>query len=349
MKSLIGIIAKNMKSFFTNPIDDGEAPKNLTTVWEFIAEEIPWLVPAIISACEQWLPDDKKKYAWIVSIALLLFSVLFRYWQKRHGTPKTKVSRKKKISIRVVALMLALIICCGSYFGKTSEVPPQTEVTTPTEVTAVDEDIYGWDEIKTAMPGQTIYFGEYTQHTWTDDKQEIAWLVLAREDGKLLLMSKYCLDCKQYNESGEACTWETSSIRSWLNNSFLVEAFDTYEQARIATTSVGAHANPEIDSSYAGNKTDDKIFLLSIEELTYYFKTPEERQAFPTEIAVHNGAGYDRDIEGGPCWWWLRTPGQDNSRATDVKSGGAINYEGYGVASRNFSVRPALWLDVSDD
>ena len=228
----------------------------------------------------------------------------------------------------------------------TTENPPQTESAIPTEGT---DDISDWDKIKDAIPGQTIYFGEYVQHTWTDDKQEIAWLVLARDDNKLLLLSKYCLDCKQYNESGEACTWETSSIRKWLNEDFVMESFDDQELERIAITQVKAEGNPEVVSAYAGKSTDDKIFLLSIEELAYYFKTAEERQAFPTEIAVRNGAGYDRDIAGGPCWWWLRTPGLDNSHAADVKSGGAINYEGYDVASRNFSVRPALWLDLGAD
>lgn len=241
------------------------------------------------------------------------------------------------------------MICCRSCFGKSTEKPPQNEPTTPTISTEVTGEIFGWEEIADAKPEDTIYFGEYWQSKWSEGKQKIAWLVLEKENDRLLVVSKQCLDCKQYNESGKACTWETSSVRTWLNKDFMIEAFNAYEQARIATTYVGVHENPEVDSAYAGNNTEDKIFLLSIEELAHYLKSAEERMAFPTEYARLNGAGFDRDIEGGPCWWWLRTPGQDNSHATDVKSGGAINYQGYDVASRNFSVRPALWLDLSAD
>ena len=349
MKELIDLFVKWFNGISSTPVQDGGNSGKSNEDMKFISEEMPWVVSAIIAAFALWLPEDMKKYAMFASLVIIFLAVLFRYYQHKHGNSNTNKNRKIGMSIRAVALILVVLICGRSCFGKATENPPQTEPTAQTIPTTVNGEIFGWDEIVDAKPGDTIYFGEYRQSNWTEDKQKIAWLVLEKENDRLLLVSKQGLDCKQYNESGEACTWETSSIRAWLNKDFMFEAFDTHEQARIVSTSVGAHGNPEVDSAYAGNNTDDWIFLLSIEEVMHYFKTAEERQAFPTEFAILNGSGYDRDIEGGPCWWWLRTPGQDNSRAADVKSGGAINYEGYGVASRNFSVRPALWLDVSDD
>lgn len=315
-----------------------EVGKWLNNVLKFLYEEIPWVIPSIISvlgaiAGEQWIPDNMKKFARSAPFAILLVSVLFRYYQKKHGKSESRGSSRKKISVKVLALALAVVIPCLSYFSKISKDPQQ-------------DDVFGWDEIKNAKPGDTIYFGEYRQSSWTDDKQKIEWCVLEKENDRLLILSKRCLDCKQYNESGEACTWETSSIRKWLNEEFIMESFDRQEQAKIATTHIEADGNPYFDSAYTGSNTDDKIFLLSIKELTSYFRTAEERKAFPTEYALSNGAGYDHDIDGGPCWWWLRTPGEHNGCAADVRSGGAINYEGYDVFSSNFSVRPALWLDL---
>lgn len=47
----------------------------------------------------------------------------------------------------------------------------------------------------------TIKFGKYPQDSRDkDDKQDIEWIVLDRKDGKALLLSKYILDCKKYDD-----------------------------------------------------------------------------------------------------------------------------------------------------
>ena len=44
----------------------------------------------------------------------------------------------------------------------------------------------------------------------------------------------------------------------------------------------------------------------------------------------------------GPCWWWLRSPGNNDNNAANVNNDGAVNYNGNNVNNDNNGVRPAL-------
>ena len=48
--------------------------------------------------------------------------------------------------------------------------------------------------------GSSVYFGSYEQDNDTEDGAEpIEWLVLAVDNDKALLLSRYALDCQPYN------------------------------------------------------------------------------------------------------------------------------------------------------
>ena len=80
--------------------------------------------------------------------------------------------------------------------------------------------------LKTAEVGDFIAFGKYEQdNDTTNGKEDIVWTVLEIKDGKALIMSAYCLDNKQYNTSKAYVTWETCTLRKWLNNDFINAAF----------------------------------------------------------------------------------------------------------------------------
>ena len=70
----------------------------------------------------------------------------------------------------------------------------------------------------------------------------------------------------EFNNKLSSTTWEKSLIRQWLNNDFINNTFNTEEYGHIQTTRVKT-----IDGVYnnvnGGNATDDKIFLLSVEEI----------------------------------------------------------------------------------
>lgn len=200
------------------------------------------------------------------------------------------------------------------------------------------------DQLKNIKVGSHINFGTYEQDNNTSNgKEDVEWLVLEVKDGKALVISKYALDCKQYNTSYTDVTWETCTLRKWLNNDFIDAAFSADEKAMIPTVTVSADKNPEY-STNPGNATQDQVFLLSITEANKYFSSDSARQCEPTDFAVANGAW---ESDSGNCWWWLRSPGDTQYAAADVYYDGDVYEHGYGVSNDSNAVRPALWIDLN--
>ena len=203
---------------------------------------------------------------------------------------------------------------------------------------------YKVEKLKIAEVGDIVYFGAYEQDNDTSNgKEDIEWIVLAKENGKALVISKYALDCQQYNTSCTYVTWENCSLRKWMNGTFLNNAFSAGEQAQIQNTNVSADKNPKY-STNLGNATTDKVFLLSITEVEKYFSSDNARQCKPTKYAVANGPYVNGD--NGNCVWWLRSPGGTQRSAADVGNGGSVYYGGYPVDNVNIAVRPALWINL---
>ena len=195
-----------------------------------------------------------------------------------------------------------------------------------------------------AKPGDTVFFGAYEQDNNTSNgKEDVEWLVLEVKDGKALVVSKYALDCKQYNTSNTDVTWETCTLRKWLNNDFINAAFSSYEKAMIPTVTVSADENPDY-STNPGNATQDQVFLLSITEANKYFGSDSARQCMPTDYAFANGA-YVNSVNGN-CWWWLRSPGVTQDSAAYVHSSGDVYEPGSDVDIGTSAVRPAMWISI---
>lgn len=169
--------------------------------------------------------------------------------------------------------------------------------------------------------GDTLTFGHYDQDDNAGNGAEaIEWIVLVNDNGHCTMISKYGLDAKPYNTEEADVTWETCTLRKWLNGDFLNAAFTAEEQAMLETVTVTADENPQSDVN-PGNDTQDRVFLLSIEELNKYLTSDEVRVCTPTDTAVENGIcvwedDYDTGID--TCWWWLRTPGNASNYAADV-------------------------------
>ena len=203
--------------------------------------------------------------------------------------------------------------------------------------------------LSTAKVGDKVTYGTYEQDNDTSNgKEDIEWLILAKEGNKLLLVSDRALDCQPYNESYDDVTWETCSLRKWLNTTFLNEAFSTEEQAIIQSTNVSADANP-LSAQTPGKATTDQVFLLSINEVNKYFTSDEKQMCIPTAYAIANGA-YTSDsyTKGGTatCRWWLRSPGRPRNNADAVYFGGGVGDGGYDVDHGRVCVRPAIWIDL---
>ncbi|MDR3277844.1 MAG: DUF6273 domain-containing protein, partial [Oscillospiraceae bacterium] len=127
-----------------------------------------------------------------------------------------------------------------------------------------------------------------------------------------------------------SCTWETSDIRKWLNGSFYSGAFSGGEKRGIAETTISNPYNAEWGTD-GGNKTSDKVFLLSLDEAERYFSNDGDR-----------AANYGND----GAWWWLRSPGAYVSGAAGVVGGGIVYDSGNYVFGYYGGVRPALYINL---
>ena len=201
------------------------------------------------------------------------------------------------------------------------------------------------DSLKNAKVGDYINFGSYEQDNNTDNgKEDIEWLVLEVKDERALVISKYALDYKPYNTFYTDVTWETCTLRKWLNNDFINAAFSTDEKAMIPTVTVSADKNPEF-STNPGNATQDQIFLLSITEVNKYFSSDSARKFKPTDYAVAHGVY--AHFSNGNCWWLLRSSGFSQGRAACVDYNGCIIEAGNHVHNSPDGFRPALWIDLN--
>ena len=207
-----------------------------------------------------------------------------------------------------------------------------------------------WNVIKNIKVGGTYKFGTYEQDNNTSNgKEDIEWLILAKEEDKLLLISDKALDRQPYNESNVDITWETCSLRKWMNTTFFNEAFSAEEQTRIQSTNVSADKNPQYDTD-PGKATTDKVFLLSTSEVNMYLTYYEERQSVPTDYAIAKGAYKNTEsiyVKDGAvtCSWWLRTPGYAQNNARIVCQDGYDLPNGIFV-NNSIGVRPAIWISL---
>lgn len=195
------------------------------------------------------------------------------------------------------------------------------------------EQVHLEEEKKRHSPklGDSLYFGSYWQDNDTANKKKpIEWIVLDRQNDKLLLVSKYAVDCMPYNKSYTSTTWEQCTLRAWLNVTFLKIAFSSTEISKIVTM----------------GKLEEKVFVLSIAETEKYFPDKQLRLCLPTAYAIKQGAL--RDNKNGNCWWWLRSSGIDDSDAANVNNNGEIDYDGLPVDCDMYSVRPAIWVTFNE-
>ena len=250
----------------------------------------------------------------------------------------------------------------------------ETEKTTVSETDSVELPILDSD-------GNHVVFGHYEQDgTLNNGTEPIEWDVISEKDGKVLLISSYVLDSQPYNIERENVTWETCSLRKWLNNEFYNSAFAGAEQEIILTASL-INAGNTYYGTQGGNDTRDKIFCLSADELSEYYANAGVYNGDgiyaqcsyspsyiiqPTQYAIDQGLwhtvieddryhrnsifyGYYTDdmlgIDG--SYWWLRTPGSTNENACFVQFDGSAGMGSeFNVDAGNVGVRPAMWINA---
>ncbi len=223
-----------------------------------------------------------------------------------------------------------------------------------------------------------IVFGAYEQDgDESNGPEPIEWEVLEENGNGIFLVSRYVLDAQPYNTKQTDVTWESCTLRSWLNGKFMNKAFTPLEQVLIQNTNIANPDNP-INGILGGNDTKDKIFLLSVDEIISYteFNSWHEELQYgysmdqiitATEYAKQQGTycyvimDYDYSDDYGEnlvlenyspdcigregVSWWLRSSGGKTIGARGVNYFGNVGwYCSYGLNVDSGGVRPALYI-----
>ena len=239
---------------------------------------------------------------------------------------------KKLKSITAVGCALC-IAAVGAFTGCSNNKngsEPVEAVTADTKTVAPDVQV-----------GTYVTIGSYEQdNDLTNGKEDIEWLVLAREDNKALLISKYALDVQPYSQHITEVPWENSFMRKWLNDTFLNEAFSLDEQDSIIMSTVTADENP-LHKLSQGNDTEDKVFLLSAAEAYEYFETDSARVCEMTDYCYAQSPNLTR-LPG----WWLRSLNAAHVAAVIDPYKGSVQIGGDYVTAISPNIRPSIWIDL---
>ncbi len=201
--------------------------------------------------------------------------------------------------------------------------------------------------------GDIVLFGRYYQDL--NELSPVKWRVLDVADDKALLLSDRALESMCFKECSlkaedvasflanlkQEMNWSASDLRRWLNGDFWDICFNQKEQSLIASSH---------HMSGLGEETEDRLFLLSQDEVEKYFPEREDRL---TEITmhiimkkypgVHDLKKLAKKADLILKNWWLRTSGSLGVHYV----AGFNNKVCCGIEHESNLVRPALWLCLS--
>jgi len=314
--------------------------------------------------------------------------------------------RKRNISNIFILIILAMILnACGSketeydvsstaisinniYNNSVTDdendnkdVMEQTEIEEGVNTGSIDSAAI--EDIKNAKAGDCVLFGQYEQNGDDSNGMEpIEWIVLDADEDKILLLSKYVIEKKPYNETDKTVGWAGCTLRKWLNEDFIVTAFDDAQVENIIEVEIDNPGSKEFFKEFgksmgtaAAKKTKDKVFLLSYSEILEYYK-PSKVDKFCVYVdkdlittatlssgikntslslkqyeSFYKAEGWPQDcVELNGSGWFLRSPGVNADDVMSVGYDGAVRglYLEYGqdYESVDFEggVRPAMWI-----
>lgn len=246
--------------------------------------------------------------------------------------PKRKLNQKQKTALEVaIALLLgvfvAVVIIISVNSGGHSKAGEYVNDGVSTTQTA---ELPG-----TFSVGDEIEFGVYEQdNTSSNGKEAIVWQVIAVDDNRALLLSKYTLDYKKFENSFSDTNWADSYMHQWLSQSFVQNSFTQNQATRIIETNIATNKSKGKKESA---NTSDRVFLLSKQEYVKYVQDTEFMLTQPTEYAKAQGA------EGDIVKWALRSLGKGTTYIcyvdeTSIKYSGPVN--------NGYDVRPAMWVTI---
>ena len=217
-------------------------------------------------------------------------------------------------------------------------------------------------------PNGKIRFGKYD------------WFVLDKQSDRMLLITEKVIEKRPFHHERAAITWESSDICRYLSGEFY-SSFNDSERERIIEVTNENACNPWYGTS-GGSSTNDKIYLLSIDEIISYFGDSGQiktRYMYPSpwgdwcrdeflpwiddEFNVNRRAVDDTGVV---QHYWLRSIGANPYCVATIMgfcgdgfdqggimvSGicelddGHFRFDGKGEIDKPCGLRPAMWVKV---
>lgn len=235
-----------------------------------------------------------------------------------------KEAQQKSLKIGLLLMGFAILLSVGMYFlgGKEEASAPEE---TAVEETAVEPDTGIPEETAEEEPpveapvigddidtiGDKVGFGEF-------DGKTISWWVCETQDGKSLIVATSPIAEMPFNKAvtADAVDWKMSTLRNFLNETFISEAFNDTERQCI------------LETEFKGDDltTQDKVFILNEEQYRKYSSL--------------------RNITfNGNCWLVdVISTTLTRQEENDIDRDGEIDY---GLRNNeDCGVRPAMWVDT---
>ncbi len=164
-----------------------------------------------------------------------------------------------------------------------------------------------------------------------DSSEPLLWCVLRRGPEHLLLHCTCGVRILLYDRQGKRVSWETSGIRSWLNDTFFQTAFTAAEQSavvesRLPNVSEVTEPSPKI------HYTRDKVFLLSEDEIRSLGKPEWFWERRPVQRLAGRTSGV----------WWLRSFGRLEGKSMGVVRDDGVIYPSGDTRADDVMIVPAL-------
>lgn len=174
-----------------------------------------------------------------------------------------------------------------------------------------------------------VQFGEYEQDgNQSNGPEPIEWDVIEISGGHILLVSSRILEYKPFCLSASSISWETSSIRTWLNEDFKNEAFTALECSIIGTF---LSKEPHVE---------DKVFLLDEKEIQHYYPMSWDKRCYTTVYCDRKiFDNHETYLSKYGFKYWTRTTNSEQNNAQ-----GVYEYFYYTDGTKALGVRPAIWI-----
>lgn len=186
--------------------------------------------------------------------------------------------------------------------------------------------------IKASSTNEDVMLGAY-------NGIPIEWRVLSKDETSALLVSKYYVTSKIANERGSGSygkymCWSGSTLRAWLNNDFINEAFPGNVAQRLMTNTIQTdeYDVPHYDGWHEVEitvTTEDKVYIPSKADVTQYNLSPTSPMG-----------GSDKNTTG-----WLRDRGHGIAFQVSYEPDGSYGSEWH--FDSKYGIRPIIRISLN--